>query len=258
MPGEIYQAKVLIADDSEILNNMLKDVFEEHGYEVFQALDGFETKSVFLQNQPDVALIDLQMPRLGGLEVLRYIKERAPRTIVIVMTGVGSQETAVKAMKLGADDYLTKPFGMKEVVALSEKFLAGRKALEENIKLKNKVRRSEKYLAQLANIINEALITTDSRGRIQFVNRAVSQMWGYSRQELKDQDIHFLIRGEARDLLHRDIVKDTIRDGKAEGEFLFRKKDKSHFSWLSFHVSDKGQPAYSRHSYCRGRSDPVI
>ncbi|MBI5250440.1 MAG: response regulator [Desulfomonile tiedjei] len=229
MPAQIYQPKVLIADDSEILNNMLKDVFEEHGYEVCQAFDGFETKSVFLKDRPDVALVDVHMPKLDGLEVLRYMKEKAPRTIVIVMTGVGSQKMAVKAMKLGADDYLTKPFGMNEVVALSEKLLAGRKALEENVKLKNKVRRSEKYLAQLANIINEALITTDSRGRIQFVNRAASALWGYSTQELRNQDIHFLIRGEARTLLHRDLVKDTLRDGKTEGEFLFRKKDKNTF-----------------------------
>lgn len=229
MPGQIYQARVLIADDSEILNNMLKDVFEEHGYEVFQSFDGFETKSAFLRNHPDVALIDIQMPRLDGIEVLRYVKEKSPRTVVVVMTGVGSQETAVKAMKLGADDYLTKPFGMMEVVALVEKLLAGRKALEENVRLKNKIRRSERYLAQLTTIINEALITTDARGRIQFTNGAVSELWGYSRQELKDQDIHFLIRGEARTLLHRDLIKDTLRDGKAEGEFLFRKKDKNTF-----------------------------
>lgn len=229
MPERNYQSKVLIADDSEILNNMLKDVFEDSGYEVFQAFDGLETKSAFLKNKPDIALIDVQMPRLDGLEVLRFVKEKAPETIVIVMTGMGSQETAVKAMKLGAADYLIKPFGMNDVVALAEKLLAGRKAFEENVRLKNKIRRNEKYLAQLTNIINEALITTDPLGRIQFVNRAASDLWGYSRQELKDQDVHFLIRSEARAHLNRDLVKETLRTGKAEGEFLFRKKNKDTF-----------------------------
>jgi DNA-binding response OmpR family regulator len=173
-------AKILIADDHEILNNLLKDHFEENGFEVVQAFDGIECKSVFLQHKPDVAFIDVQMPKIGGIEVLRFIKEKAPRTIVVMMTGAGSEEIAVKAMKMGADDYLNKPFSMTEVVELATKLLESRHAGEENVKLRNKIRRSEKYLAHLTTIINEALITTDSAGRIQFVNRAASNLWGYS------------------------------------------------------------------------------
>ena len=121
MPGQIYHAKILIADDSEILNNMLRDAFEDCGYEVFQAFDGYETKNVFAKNRPDIALIDVQMPGLSGIEVLRHIKGKSPRTIVVVMTGMGSQETAVKAMKLGANDYISKPFGMDELNEAIEK-----------------------------------------------------------------------------------------------------------------------------------------
>lgn len=222
-------AKILIADDAEILNNMLKDTFEENGFEVVQAFDGIECKSVFLQHHPDVAFVDVQMPKIGGIEVLRFIKEKAPRTIVVMMTGVGSEEIAVKAMKLGADDYLNKPFLMADVVALATQLIESRHAGEENVKLRNKIRRSERHLAHLTTIINEALITTDSAGRIQFVNRAASTLWGYSAESLKDKDIHFLIRGEGNTLLSRDLVRDTIRDGKIEGEFHFRRKDKGTF-----------------------------
>jgi PAS domain S-box-containing protein len=229
MATPLEGAKILIADDAEILNNMLKDTFEENGFDVVQAFDGIECKSVFLQHNPDVAFIDVQMPRINGIDVLRFIKEKAPRTIVVMMTGVGSEEIAVKAMKLGADDYLSKPFSMADVVALATKLLENRRAGEENVKLKNKIRRSEKYLAHLTTIINEALITTDSSGRIQFVNLAASNLWGYSPEELQDQDIHFLIRGEGNTLLCRDLVRDTINRGKIEGEFHFRKKDKGTF-----------------------------
>lgn len=222
-------AKILIADDHEILNNLLKDHFEENGFEVVQAFDGIECKSVFLQHKPDVAFIDVQMPKIGGIDVLRFIKEKAPRTIVVMMTGAGSEEIAVKAMKMGADDYLNKPFSMTEVVELTTKLLESRHAGEENVKLRNKIRRSEKYLAHLTTIINEALITTDSAGRIQFVNRAASNLWGYSSEELQDKDIHFLIRGEGNTLLYRDLVRDTIHEGKIEGEFHFRRKDKGTF-----------------------------
>ncbi|MEI8182625.1 MAG: response regulator [Desulfomonile sp.] len=222
-------AKILIADDAVILNNMLKDMFEENGYEVVQAFDGAECKSLFLREHPDVALIDGRMPRIDGAAVLSYIKQRSPRTVAIVMTSAGNEHLAVKAMKLGADDCLVKPFGTEEVVALVARLLERRRAGEETTRLNNQILRRERYLAQLTTIINEALITTDIKGRIQFFNRAASDMWGYSLEELKDKDIHFLIRGEAQTLLHRNVVNDTIRDGKVEGEFHFRKKDKGTF-----------------------------
>lgn len=243
MKSDIENASILIGDDSAILNNMLKEVFEEHGFEVAQAFDGVECKSAFLRNTPDVALIDVQMPKIDGMEVLKFIKEKVPRTIVVVMTGVGSEKTAVTAMKLGADDYLAKPFGTDEMVTLVIKHLEQRQAAEENVRLKKEVHQAERYLAHLTTIINEAIITTDPQGRIEFSNRAASTLWGYEAGELKDQDVHFLIRGEARTLLYRDLVKDTIRQGKVEGEFLFRKKDKGTFpGYLSTSViKDKGR-----------------
>ncbi|MBM3300536.1 MAG: response regulator, partial [Deltaproteobacteria bacterium] len=242
MASKVESAKILIADDSVILNNMLKDVFEEEGFEVFQAFDGGECKSVFVRHSPDIALVDVQMPRIDGIEALRFIKERSPRTLVIVMTGAGSEQTAVRAMKLGADDYLNKPFGMSEVVDLTKKLLERRRVGEENIKLRKRIRRGEQYLAHLTTIINEAIITTDGRGRIQFINQAVTKMWGYTLDELKDKDIHFLVRGEARTLLYRDLVRDTIKSGKLEGEFHFRKKDKGTFpGYLSTSVIEENK-----------------
>jgi two-component system, cell cycle sensor histidine kinase and response regulator CckA len=244
MTAQKQSSKILIADDSDILNNMLRDVFEDHGFEVVQAFDGAECKSAFLQHRPDLAFIDIQMPKADGIEVLRFIKQRAPRTIVVVMTGVGNEEVAVRAMKFGAEDYLTKPFGTPEVVGLAHKLLENRRSGEETTKLKKKIQQSEKYLAHLTTIINEAIITTDNVGKIQFINRAASKMWGYSLEELENQDLHFLIRGEAGALLHRDLVRDTINQGKVEGEFLFRKKDKGTFpGYLSTSVILEGAKA---------------
>ena len=91
------------------------------------------------------------------------------------------------------------------------------------------------------NIINEALITTNPNGRIEFVNRAAAEMWGYTPEELQGKDLHFLIRGQADTLLHRDIVRDTIKLGKIDGEYLFRKKDKGSFpGYLSTSVIREG------------------
>jgi len=229
MTGKNETAKILIGDDSEILNNILRDLFEESGYEVVQAFDGAECKAVFLKENPDVVLIDIQMPKIDGLDVLRYVKERSPRTVVVVMTGAGNERTAVEAMKRGAADYVNKPFSTDEVLDLVKRLLESRRIGEETTKLKDQVRRRDRYLAELTSIINEALITTDAGGKIQFVNRAASELWGYSTEDLRGKDIHFLIRGEAGTLLHRDLVRETLRSGKLEGEFHFRKKDKGTF-----------------------------
>lgn len=221
--------RILIADDSVILNDMLRDVFEENSYEVVQAFDGLECKSLFLRRNPAAVLVDGRMPRIDGVELVSYIKQRSPRTVAVLMTPAGSEQLALKAMKLGADDCLVKPFRTEEAVTLVAKLLERRRVGEETARLNNQIMRREKYLAELTTIINEALITTNVEGRIQFINHAASRMWGYSLDELKDKDIHLLIRGESRTLLHRNLVKDTIRDGRIEGEFHFRKKDKGTF-----------------------------
>ncbi len=221
--------KILIADDSTILNNMLRDVFEEHGYEVLQAFGGSDCKTLFLKEKPDVVLVDGRMPTSDCIEVLKYIKQRSPRTVTVIMTAPGNEFLALRALKLGADDYLQKPFGTDEVLALVAKLLEKRKSAEEAAKLNSRIVRQDRYLAELTTVINEALITTDPKGRVQFINRAGSQMWGYSPEELKGEDVHLLIRGESRTLLYRNLVNDTLQKGKVEGEFLFRKKDKGTF-----------------------------
>ncbi len=236
----IDDAKILIGDDSEILNNMLKDLFEDDGFEVVQAFNGYECKTLFLKENPDLALVDVQMPQADGIEVLRFIKSKSKETVVVLMTGAGSEETAVRAMKLGADEYITKPFRTDHVVELARKLLRNRAAMQENIRLRKRIREGERHLAHLTKIINEGLITTDEKGRIQFANLAATKMWGYSEEELKGKDIHFLVRGEARTLLYRDLVRDTLRKGTLEGEFHFRKKDKGSFpGYLSTSVIEE-------------------
>ncbi len=233
---------VLIADDSDILNNMLKEVFEENGFDVIQAFDGMEAKAAFLKHDPDLAFIDVQMPKSDGIQALRYIKERSQKTIVVMMTGMGNEEVAVRAMKLGAEDYITKPFGTKDIILLAHKLLEHQRLSTETAKLESDIRKNEKYLAHLTMSINEALITTDLTGKIQFANTAATTLWGYSLDELRLCDVHLLIRGEGGPLLRRDLVRDTMNEGKIEGEFIFRKNDNSSFpGYLSTSVLLEGE-----------------
>ncbi len=221
--------KALLAEDSVILNNLLKDVFEDRGFQVYQAYDGLETIDIFMSETPDVAIVDIQMPKLDGVEVLRAIKEKKEDTIVIMMTGAGTEETALQCMRLGADEYLRKPFNPTEVVTTSLKLLEGRATERENKRLRETVRNMERYLAHVTTIISEALITSDLEGTIKFVNKSAIDLWGYPEKEILGKNVKFLISGPSETLVHKDLINDTIKVGNAEGEFHFRKSDGTSF-----------------------------
>ncbi|MCH9025264.1 MAG: response regulator [candidate division Zixibacteria bacterium] len=101
--------KILIVDDEESQRELLKGYLSKNGYEVTLAGDGEEALSVYRNIFAPVALVDLKMPKMNGLELLVELKQINPFIQVIMLTAFGSVETAVAAMKAGASDYLTKP-----------------------------------------------------------------------------------------------------------------------------------------------------
>lgn len=102
--------KILIADDEVIILKILKEELTDAGYAVDMAHDGEEASVKLRYAIYDLVILDQKMPKKSGLDVLKEIREQAPETIVILMTAFGSIHNAVEAMKLGAFDYLTKPF----------------------------------------------------------------------------------------------------------------------------------------------------
>ncbi|MEJ2685494.1 MAG: response regulator [Candidatus Sulfobium sp.] len=102
--------KLLVIDDESIVRTSCKRVLSPEGYEVRLAANAFEGIKMMEEEQFDVVLTDLKMPDMDGITVLETIKKRWPETQVIVITGYQTVDTAVKSIKLGAFDYIEKPF----------------------------------------------------------------------------------------------------------------------------------------------------
>lgn len=107
--------KILIIDDQKLIRNSLKVALGKDGYKVSVAESGSEGLDILKINSPDLVLLDIRLPDIDGIEVLKKIRQADPDIIVIMMTGYGTVENAVKAIKLGAFDYVNKPFKMKTI-----------------------------------------------------------------------------------------------------------------------------------------------
>ena len=135
--------RILVVDDEPIVCESCKRILGEEGYEVDIALSGQEAFEKMKRDTYDVVLTDLKMPGIDGMEVLRTLRKDYPETMVIMITGFSTVETAVEAMKLGAFDYIPKPFTPDEVSIVVKKAIERKSLLLENIYLRSELQ--EKY-----------------------------------------------------------------------------------------------------------------
>ena len=157
-------ARILVVDDEDIVIKSCMRILDGDDYQIDVAHDGREALRKVEENPYDVMILDIMMPNLGGLEVLRRVKEAYPDVDVIMITGLSQIDTAVQAMKLGAFDYISKPFEPDEFKLVVQRALERRRLLRENLNLKSEV--SAKY--RFENIIG-------SSPQMQAVYRLVAQ-----------------------------------------------------------------------------------
>ena len=137
------KARILIVDDEEIVVRSCLRILDDDRYEVESVSDGWDALRRIDENGYDILVLDIMMPKIDGLEVLQRVKERHPDVDVIMMTGLSQIQTAVRAMKLGAFDYLSKPFDPDELKLVVDRALERRLLMQENRTLKSEV--SSKY-----------------------------------------------------------------------------------------------------------------
>ncbi|MCX5868228.1 MAG: response regulator [Proteobacteria bacterium] len=128
--------RVLIVDDEKPIRDVIVDILKEEGYQVESAADGDEALKILEKYPADLMITDLEMPRVRGIELLKQTRALPSPPITILMTGFGTVETAIEAMKLGAYDYILKPFKLEEFIELVKKASNKFRFERENVQLK--------------------------------------------------------------------------------------------------------------------------
>jgi response regulator RpfG family c-di-GMP phosphodiesterase len=156
--------RVLVVDDEKFIRDIIADFLGMEGYIVRTAEDGSSAVAELSRARYDMVISDLKMPRMGGLDLLREVARTHPDTLTVIMTGFGTVETAIDAMKRGAYDYILKPFKVEEVVHIVQRGLEKRRLTAENLRLREALslyKVSEAIAASLS--LDEVIATvTDS------------------------------------------------------------------------------------------------
>ena len=134
-----HKGKILIVEDEKSMREVLKILLEGEGYEVMTASDGLEGIAHLDKDIFDLVVTDVKMPKVDGFEVLKRIKEISPDTIVIMITAFGTKESGIEAMKLGAYDYISKPFNIDEIRLIVKKAIEKKREHVELSLLRQKV-----------------------------------------------------------------------------------------------------------------------
>lgn len=135
-------AKILIIDDEKSIRNTLREILEYEKYEVLEAADGMEGIQKLEQNFFDVILCDIKMPRMDGMEVLAKLNELSPDTPIVMMSGHGTVETAVEAIKSGAFDFILKPLDLNRLLVTIRNAMDRSQLITETKVLKKKLNKT--------------------------------------------------------------------------------------------------------------------
>ncbi|MFQ5578998.1 MAG: sigma-54-dependent transcriptional regulator [Nitrospiria bacterium] len=161
--------KILIVDDEPAILSTLSGILSDEGYDVLEAGNGLDALRLVQTTSPEIVLLDIWMPDPDGLITLEKIKDSSPDVVVVMMSGHGSIETAVKAIKLGAYDYIEKPLSLDKVVLMVKHALTERRLHQENKTLKRIVEKKYEMVGAspaILELLQQIKMAGPSQGRV--------------------------------------------------------------------------------------------
>jgi len=234
--------KILIIDDDAYIRQQLKRLLELDDYDTYTAEDGQKGLEIFDQEKPQIALVDISMPGIDGIEVLKRIKEKLEEAEVIIITGRGGIDSAIEAMREGAFSYIQKPIEYDEleidIKRALEKQEMRRKLneyvhnLEQAVEEKNReitqrkqVEEQLRYQAHLLENVSDAVISTNMDFVIQSWNKAAESMYGWKADEVLGKPLEEVEKPEYTGDTREVVIQKFIENGYYEGEAIHHQKD---------------------------------
>ena len=221
--------RVLVVDDEKFIRDIIADFLGMEGYIVRTAEDGSSAVSELERARYDMVISDLKMPRMGGLDLLKEVARTHPDTLTVIMTGFGTVETAIDAMKRGAYDYILKPFKVEEVVHIVQRGLEKRRLTAENLRLREALSLYKVSEAIAASLSLDEVIATLTDGALSEVGADVVATWlddgegGYFQRSVSASAN--LPAGEELGLLDRTAIAERLRIGAPLVEHTARARE---------------------------------
>lgn len=210
-------ANILIVDDEPRMCDSLKFFLEKQDYTVDCAANGFDALTLLGHKEFDVFLIDICMPDMDGFDLMEQTMELHPESPVIVITGNTTVDYALKALKLGAYDFLKKPFEPEELVKAVNNAISLKRLRDENKSITEKLVKSEKRYRVMVQHSPDMIYTLNQRGEFAFINDAVSRILGYNSDELLGKPYTHIVKngslGNSKLFDERKTVELVRRDG---------------------------------------------
>jgi len=171
------QPRVLVVDDEKFIRDILSDFLTMEGYAVRTAPDGAQAVTELSRAHYDLVISDLKMPRMGGLDLLQHVARLQPEALTVIMTGFGTVETAIDAMKHGAYDYILKPFKVEEIVHVVQRGLEKQRLAAENLRLREALSLYKVSEAITASLSLDEVVGTVLDNAIAEVKADAVAMW---------------------------------------------------------------------------------
>jgi len=266
-------SKILTIDDDDCIRQSIKDHLEDLGFEVIEAENGEIGLALFRKEKPNLILVDLRMPKVGGLEVLETVIQESPETPIIVISGMGLLEDAIHALHLGAWDYVVKPIQdmnivnhaierslerarlrsessmyqhklEAEVARQTQDLKQANEELKKEIAIRKRAEQESQLLAQVVEQAAEAILISGSNGIIRYVNSAFEEISGLSQAEVIDTHFETFLKNPDKQEVYEDLISTLQKDKVWRGRLINKKKDGTafHLDMTVFSVYDDVAP----------------
>ncbi len=214
--------KILIADDDPQSRQMIGSVLEIDGYQLLQARTGEEAIQQYDSQQPDLAILDINMPRINGLEVCRHIRAQpAGQDIPILMiTALDDMDFIDQAFSAGASDYINKPLRLNVLQRRVHHLLQLQKSEQDRRRAQSQLEERERQYRRIIEEANDIIYVTDAEGYFTYVNPSGASLTGFSLESLIGKHFTEIVRDDWRDKLV-DYYRQQVRDRKRETSLRF-------------------------------------